>query len=43
MLELVPGDLTSGMIENHEASAGRTLVNRGDELGHEASQSHGGS
>src|SRR5215207_2070923 len=28
------------MIENHESRAGRTLVNRGDELGHEASQSH---
>jgi hypothetical protein len=36
----VSGDLTPRMIENHESRAGRTLINGGDELGHEASQSH---
>jgi hypothetical protein len=37
VLELVPGDLGAGVIEDHEPGAGGALVHRPDEIGHFAS------
>jgi hypothetical protein len=34
VLELVPGDLITAVIEDHEAGARRSLVDRSDEVSH---------
>ena len=40
VLQLVPGDLAARMIEDHAPSAGRTLIDCGNEVRHRPSQSH---
>jgi hypothetical protein len=42
VLELVPGDLVPVMVEDHEPGAGRALVNRPDEISHDAEPMPGG-
>jgi hypothetical protein len=40
VLQLVSGDLAARMIEDHAPTAGRTLIDCGDEVRHRPSKSH---